>query len=62
MNYAEEIKKRINDTNTESVKAVIYVRVSTDTDGQKESCANQVDLAKKVYRKPPQHLSDECIC
>ena len=53
MNYAEEIKKRINDTNTESVKAVIYARVSTDTDGQKESCANQVDLAKKYIESHP---------
>ncbi|MCR5704782.1 MAG: recombinase family protein [Eubacterium sp.] len=46
MNYAEEIKQKINDNENENtVKAVIYARVSTDSDGQKDSCANQIELA-----------------
>ena len=47
MNYAEEIKNRIYaEGSTNPVKAVIYARVSTDNDSQKDSCGNQVALAK----------------
>ncbi len=44
MNYAEEIKQTILN-NTGVIKAVIYARVSTDNDGQKDSCANQIEMA-----------------
>ncbi|WP_022769371.1 recombinase family protein [Butyrivibrio sp. NC2007] len=45
MTYAEEIRRKIN--NSEPLKAVAYYRVSTDNEGQKESCANQQLLAKQ---------------
>lgn len=54
MSYAEEIRKRVNsDTRTEPVKACIYARVSTDNEGQKESCANQVEMAKRYIAGHP---------
>lgn len=47
MTYAEELRQKLYSDSSESVRAVIYARVSTDNEGQKESCANQVELAKK---------------
>lgn len=47
MNYAEEIKNKLQYSSIEPVYAVIYARVSTDNEGQKESCANQIELAEK---------------
>ena len=47
MNYAEEIKNKIYaEESANPVKAVIYARVSTDNDSQKDSCDNQVAMAK----------------
>lgn len=47
MSYAEEIKNRIfGDVTARPVRAAIYARVSTDNESQKESCANQVEMAK----------------
>lgn len=45
MNYAQELREKLNTNSSEPIRAVIYARVSTDNEGQKESCANQVDLA-----------------
>ncbi len=44
--YASDIKNRVfsNDA-TQPVYAAIYARVSTDNENQKESCANQVEMA-----------------
>lgn len=38
---------------TNRLKAVIYARVSTDNDSQKDSCNNQIDLAKNYISKHP---------
>ena len=46
MSYAEDIRQQLNNDNSAPIFAVIYARVSTDNEGQKESCSNQVDLAK----------------
>ena len=53
MNYAQIIKENLNIGSTEPVRAVIYARVSTDNEGQKESCANQVDLAMSYISNHP---------
>lgn len=54
MNYAEELKNRIFSTEkTKPVRAVIYSRVSTDNEGQKESCSNQVELAESFIKNHP---------
>lgn len=53
MNYAEKIRNKLNNGCSDVVNAVIYARVSTDNDGQKDSCANQVDLAKKYIAMHP---------
>ena len=45
MNYAQKLREKLNSNSSEPVRAVIYARVSTDNEGQKESCANQVELA-----------------
>lgn len=47
MTYAEELRQKLYSDSSESIRAVIYARVSTDNEGQKESCANQVELANK---------------
>ena len=44
MSYAENLKQKLNIDNSEPISAVIYARVSTDNDGQKDSCSNQVAL------------------
>ena len=51
MSYAEEIKNRIFSGHSVSpVRVVIYARVSTDNEGQRDSCSNQVDLAKRFIQ------------
>ena len=49
MNYAQEIKQKL--INGETLYAVIYARVSTDNEGQKDSCTNQVDLANNYVNR-----------
>jgi DNA invertase Pin-like site-specific DNA recombinase len=53
LNYAEEIRLKLNTNSSDPINAVIYARVSTDNEGQKESCANQVDLAKNYIANHP---------
>ena len=53
MSYAEELKQKLQAGSTEIIRAVIYARVSTDNDGQKESCSNQVALARKYIADHP---------
>ena len=53
MNYAQELREKLNTNSSEPVRAVIYARVSTDNEGQKESCANQVDLAMTYISNHP---------
>ncbi len=53
MNYAQELREKLNTNCTEPIRAVIYARVSTDNEGQKESCANQVDLAMTYISNHP---------
>ncbi len=50
--YAEEIKRKLN-TGVGIINAVIYARVSTDNDAQKESCENQVTLALNFIKQHP---------
>ena len=52
MTYAEQIREQLNN-NTDTIRAVIYARVSTDNEGQKESCSNQVLMAKNYIAKHP---------
>ena len=52
LNYAKNLVQKLNSL-TEPINAVIYARVSTDNDGQKESCANQVELAKNYIADHP---------
>lgn len=47
MTYAEELRQKLYNDSREPIHAVIYARVSTDNEGQRESCANQVELANK---------------
>lgn len=49
MNYAQKIKQKLIDG--ETIYAVIYARVSTDNEGQKDSCDNQVSLADNYVNK-----------
>ena len=42
MNYAQKIRQILTTNSSETIRAVIYARVSTDNEGQKESCANQL--------------------
>ncbi len=54
MTYAEEIKNRIYAEYTaEPVKAAIYARVSTDNEGQRDSCANQEEMARRFIKDHP---------
>lgn len=53
MTIAEEIKEKLYLGSIEPVRAVIYARVSTDNEGQKESCANQVVLAENYIAQHP---------
>lgn len=58
MNYAEELIQKINNNEPHSIKAVIYARVSTDNDGQKDSCANQIEMAMSYISN---HISIEHV-
>ncbi len=52
MSYAEDIRQQLyNNDTSKTIKAVIYARVSTDNTGQKDSCMNQVELAKSYIAK-----------
>lgn len=53
MTFAEEIREKLNTGSTDIIRAVIYARVSTDNEGQKESCSNQVSLAEKYIAEHP---------
>ena len=53
MTLAQEIREKLNNGSTDNIRAVIYARVSTDNEGQKESCSNQVYLAKKYIEEHP---------
>ena len=53
MSYADIIKQKLQIGSTEPVRAVIYARVSTDNEGQKESCSNQVALAERYIAEHP---------
>ncbi len=53
MSYAEELKQKLQTGSTDMVRAVIYARVSTDNEGQKESCSNQVALAQGYLANHP---------
>lgn len=53
MTIAETIKEKLGTDSTDTVRAVIYARVSTDNEGQKESCANQVALAEGYVTNHP---------
>jgi DNA invertase Pin-like site-specific DNA recombinase len=53
LNYAEEIRKKLDTNSIETINAVIYARVSTDNDGQKDSCSNQVALAESYIASHP---------
>ena len=53
MTYAEEIKMNLLPGVTTPIRAVIYARVSTDNDSQKDSCDNQVALAEKYIAVHP---------
>ncbi|MCR5061107.1 MAG: recombinase family protein [Saccharofermentans sp.] len=54
MSYAEEIRKRLlSEEKTMPLRGVIYARVSTDKDSQKESCANQVYDAERYIQRHP---------
>ena len=54
--YAERIKEIAlarNSLSCERICACIYARVSTDKEGQAESCQNQVDMAKRAISEYP---------
>ena len=53
MSYVDELKQKLQIGSTAPVRAVIYARVSTDSEGQKESCSNQVALAKNYIAAHP---------
>ena len=53
MTIATNIKAKLIPGCMEPVRAVIYARVSTDNEGQKESCANQVSLAEAYVNRHP---------
>lgn len=55
LNVAESIKSKINGevSPRNKVKAAFYGRVSTDHDSQKDSCENQLLLAKSYAKKHP---------
>lgn len=52
MSLANDLREKLN-TDTGTIRVAIYARVSTDNDGQKESCANQVELAMKFVTNHP---------
>ena len=62
MHYVEEIKARMFSTDsTNPVRVAIYARVSTDNESQKESCANQVYMAKSFLASCNVVIVDEFV-
>lgn len=62
MTLAEEIREKLNTGSTDVIRAVIYARVSTDNEGQKESCSNQISLAKNYIAEHPNiHLVETYV-
>ncbi len=54
MSYFNDLKNRIfSDKPEQTVRAVVYARVSTDNEGQKDSCANQLDAAMRFISQHP---------
>jgi len=54
MGYVDKIKEIVNGkTAIGTVRAGVYARVSTDNDSQKDSCSNQVALAKSYIETHP---------
>ena len=53
MTIAETIKAKLYPGCMDIIRAVIYARVSTDNEGQKESCSNQVALAESYINNHP---------
>lgn len=54
MNYVNVIKEIVaGKLPAETIRAGVYARVSTDNDSQKESCTNQVALAKSYVENHP---------
>ena len=52
--YLDSLKTRIYTSEAaNTVRAAIYARVSTDNESQKESCANQVELARLFISQHP---------
>lgn len=51
MTYAERLRKNLNNNSKETIRVVIYARVSTDNEGQKESCSNQIELANNYIAR-----------
>lgn len=51
MHLSEEIKEKLK--NGEPIRALIYARVSTENEGQKDSCENQVALAMSYINQHP---------
>ncbi len=51
MTYAERIRKNLNTNSNEPIRAIIYARVSTDNEGQKDSCSNQIELARNYISR-----------
>ena len=58
MTYAEVLRNKLYNDSSETIHAVIYARVSTDNEGQRESCANQVELARKFIACHPNIILD----
>lgn len=52
MSFANDLQEKLKN-NTGTIRAVIYARVSTDNEGQKDSCVNQVELAQKFVSNHP---------
>ena len=53
MKTAEEIRQKLTPGCKGPIRAVIYARVSTDNESQKDSCTNQVELAKAYIAQYP---------
>lgn len=50
--YAKRIMDKVNNPNSH-VKAVLYARTSVGNEGQKESCADQIEFARKYASRYP---------
>ena len=62
MHYVEEIRDRLYSTNgINPVRVAIYARVSTDNESQKDSCANQVYMARTFLASCNAIIIDEFV-